>query len=80
MEIFFWRFDKVARFEKLANERSITLRTKKRKEYPNLINVLRRYVDVKEVNCIKLEYVNLDLKNKYYNEKRLSKANEKYLA
>ena len=78
--ILFWTKDKVARFEKLANERSITLRTKKRKEYPNLINVLRRYVDVKEVNCIKLEYVNLDLKNKYYNEKRLSKANEKYLA
>lgn len=53
------------------------MRTKKRKEYTNLTNVLRRYVNVNEVSSIKLGYVNLDLKNKYYNEKRLSIANSK---
>lgn len=77
--ILFWTREKADRFVKFAKERSITLRTKKRKEYPNLSNVLRRYVDVEEIKMIKLECINLDLKNKYYNEKRLSMANAKYL-
>ncbi|SCJ55021.1 Uncharacterised protein [uncultured Clostridium sp.] len=75
--ILFWTKDKLDRFRKLSNERSLVMRTKKRKEYTNLTNVLRRYVNVNEVSSIKLGYVNLDLKNKYYNEKRLSIANSK---
>ena len=77
--ILFWTREKVDRFVKLANERSLVLRTKKRKEHSNLSNVLRRYIDVEEIGSIKFECINLDLKNKYYNEKRLSSANAKWL-
>lgn len=77
-KILFWTKEKLDRYAKLSKERGLVRRTKKRKEYSNLTNVLIRYLDVNEVSSIRVGYVNLDLKNKYYNEKRLSVANSKY--
>lgn len=78
-KIMFWIKDKLNLFKQLANDRSITMRTKKRKEHPNLKSSIMKGVDGSEIDSIAIEYINLDLKNKYYNEKRLREANKKYL-
>ncbi len=76
-KIMFWTKEKLNLFKQLAEDRSITMRTKKRKEYPNLKSSIMKEINENEIGSIGIEYINLDLKNKFYNEKRLSKANEK---